>query len=157
MLFICEKMPPSRDHFVESRLAALEMQMKEVMGHTSPSSFSVTTPHPRTYSALYYVDNGIQNKQRQQHHVPHHAQSVPLPASFNNKPAYNTDFPLPSLTQTKHSAPHHGQTQQDPNKSGHAWNKVKGSRPRPRRLYTAQSNPMDYELHLAVMTVWFLT
>ena len=83
------------------------------------------------------MDNGIQNKQRQQHHVPQPAQTVPLPDSFNNKPAYNTDFPLPSLTQTKHlaehSAPQHGQTQQDPTNSGHAWNTVKGSRPRPRR------------------------
>ena len=133
--FICEKMTPSRDGFVESRLAALEMQMKDVMSHTSPSSFSVTTTHPRTYSAC--VDNGIRNKQRQQHHVPQPAQTMPLPDSFNNKPAYNTDFPLPSLTQTKypadHSAPQHGQTQQDPTNSGHAWNIVKGSRPRPRR------------------------
>ena len=56
---------------MESRLAALEMQIKEVMSHTSPSSFSVTTTHPRTYSAC--VDNGIQNKQRQQQHVPHPA------------------------------------------------------------------------------------
>ena len=136
MPFICEKMPLTRDSFVESRLAAHEMQMKEVMSHTSPSSFSVTTPHPRTYSA--YVDNGIQNKQRQQHHVPHLVQTVSLPDSFNNKPTYNTDFPLPSLTQTKHpaehSAPQHGQTQQDPNNSGHAWNTVKGSRHRPRML-----------------------
>ena len=104
MPFICEKMPPSRDGFVESRLAALEMQMKDVMSHNSPSSFSVTTTHPRTYSAC--VDNGIQNKQCQQHHVPQPAQTVPLPDSFNNKPAYNTDFPLPSLTQTKHPAEH---------------------------------------------------
>ena len=135
-------MPPFRDGCVESRLAAPEMQMKEVMSHTSPSSFSVTTPHPCTYSAC--VDNSIQNKPRQQHHVPHHAQAVPLPALFNNKPAYYTDFPLSSLTQTKHYAPHHGQTQQGPNNSGHAWNTVKGSRPRPRRpkvVYsTKQSN-----------------
>ena len=50
----------------------------------------------------------------------------PLPDSFNNKRSYNTDFPLPSLTQTKHpaehSAPQHGQTQQDVNNSGDAWN-----------------------------------
>ena len=89
-------MPPSRDGFVESRLAALEMQMKYVMSHTSPSSFSVTMTHPRSYSAC--VDNGMQNKQRQQHHVPQPAQTMPLPNSLNNKPAYNTDFPLPSLT-----------------------------------------------------------
>ena len=90
MPFICEKMPPSRDGFVESRLSALEMQMKEVMSHTSPSSFSVTMPHPCTYCAC--VDNGIHIKQRHQHHVPQPAQTVPLPDSFNNKPAYNTDF-----------------------------------------------------------------
>ena len=133
--FICEKMPPSRDGFVESRLAALEMQMKDVTSHTSPSSFSVTTTHPRTYSAC--VDNSIQNKRRQQHHVPQPAQTVSLPDSFNNKLAYNTDFSLPSLTQTKHpaehSAPQHGQTQQDPTNSGHAWNTVQGFRPRPCR------------------------
>ena len=112
---------------MESRLAALEMQMKEVMNHTSLSYFFCNYA---TSSYLQRTCNGNQNKQRQQHHVPHHAHTVHLPVSFNNKPAYNTDFPLPSLTQTNHSAPHHGQTQQDPNNSGHAWNTVKGSRPR---------------------------
>ena len=111
------------------------MQMMEVMSHTSSSPFSVTTPHPRTYSAC--VDNGIHHKQRHQHHVSQSVHAVSLPDSFNNKPTYNTDFPLSSLTQTKHpaehSAPQHGQTQQDPTNSGHAWNTVKGSRPRPRR------------------------
>ena len=157
ILFICEKIPLSRVGFVESRLAALEMQMKEVMSHTSPSSFSVTTPHPRTYSA--YVDNGIQNKQRQLHHVPHHAQTVSLPASFNNKPAYNTHFALPSLTQTKHSAPHHGQL----SKIIKILN-MHGIQLRDlslglvgQRLYTTRSNPLDSELQLGVMTVWFLT
>ena len=63
MPFICDKIPPCRDGFVESQLAALEMQKKEVMSHTSPSSFSVTTPYLRTYSAC--ADNDIQNIQRQ--------------------------------------------------------------------------------------------
>ena len=87
---VCIYGHPGYDGFVESRLATLEMQMMEVMSHTRPSSFSVTTPHHRTYST--YVDNGNQNKQRPQHHVPHAVQTVPLPDSFNNKPAYNTDF-----------------------------------------------------------------
>ena len=108
------------------------------------------------------MDNGIQNIHRQQHHVPQPAQTVPLLDSFNNKGAYNTDFPLPSLTQTKHpaehSAPQHEHTQQDPNNSGHAWNTGKGSRPRPRRpkaVYgTKQSDGL--RAHLGVMTVWFL-
>ena len=64
MPFICEKKPHSLSGFVESRLAALEMQMKEDMRHTTSSSCSDTTPNPRTYSA--YVDNVVQNNQRQQ-------------------------------------------------------------------------------------------
>ena len=51
MPYILEKMPPSPDGFAESRLAAFQMQMKEVMSDPNPSSFSVTTPHHHTYSA----------------------------------------------------------------------------------------------------------
>ena len=145
---------------MESRLAAFEMQMKDVMSHTCPSSFSVTTTHPRTYSACVY--NGIQNKQRQQHYVAQPAQTVPLLDSFNNKPTYNTDIPLPSKTQTKHpaehSAPQHGQTQQDPTNSDMHGIQLREHvlSPVGQTLYTARINPMDYERLLGVMTVWFL-
>ena len=74
--------------------------------------------------------------------------------SLNNKPAYNADIPLPSLTQTKHPAEHstlqHELTQQGIQLRDLALGPVG------RRLYTARSNLMEYGCHLGVITVWFL-
>ena len=65
--FICEKTSSLRDDMVENRLAALEMQMKEMLTNSVTTCRNDAPPLPRTYSSS--LKTGIKNNSEQ--HVPH--------------------------------------------------------------------------------------
>ena len=64
--FICEKTSPSRDGSVENMLAALEMQMKDILTNLVTICRNAAPPLPRTYSSS--LKTGIKTNSEQ--HVP---------------------------------------------------------------------------------------
>ena len=65
--FICEKASPSRDDSVDNRLAALEMQMKEMLTNPVTTCRNAAPPLPQTYCSS--LKTGIKSNSVQ--HVPH--------------------------------------------------------------------------------------
>ena len=77
--FVCEKMSPSRESFVESRLAALELQMIEVLARpTMPIADNARLDNISYSSRIKY---GTSSKSASEPNDGHHVQHVVPPAS----------------------------------------------------------------------------
>ena len=77
--FVCEKMSPSRESFVESRLAVLELQMVEVLARpTMPIADNARLDNVSYSSRIKY---GTASKPAPEPNDGHHVQHVVPPAS----------------------------------------------------------------------------